>query len=283
MDQTRALTALAPYLALAKSATSPRAAIDLITQATSAPNTYVFAELLEQPNIHAIRRSDEYGIYHYILEIFAWGTWQDYKADASLPPLSEQQTQKLKLLSLLSYAAAPSADLGYAALTSKLDLSSTSELESLVTIAIYNSLLTATLNPSAQTVVITSVAPLRDLAPGSIASLLGDLNAWSQRCDSVLSDLQAEIANVEATAQKKAKADARREKQVSAALEEGGKGGGNPAQANSKGTRSGNRKDEDDDADPMDVDGGLGGGGGKKRGTGVIGGMFGKMGKSSGR
>lgn len=63
MDQTRALNALAPYLALAKSATSPRAAADLITQATSAANTYVFAELLAQPNIQKIKEDEQYGAH----------------------------------------------------------------------------------------------------------------------------------------------------------------------------------------------------------------------------
>ncbi|KAL8739545.1 MAG: hypothetical protein Q9190_007661, partial [Brigantiaea leucoxantha] len=52
MDQTqqKALNALEPFILLSKYATSPRAAADLIIQATSAPNTFVFAELLETPN-----------------------------------------------------------------------------------------------------------------------------------------------------------------------------------------------------------------------------------------
>jgi COP9 signalosome complex subunit 7 len=60
MEQTKALNALEPFLALSKSATSPRAASDLIVQATSAPNTYVFAELLQTPNIQNLRSSEEY-------------------------------------------------------------------------------------------------------------------------------------------------------------------------------------------------------------------------------
>jgi len=79
MEQTKALNALEPFLALSKSATSPRAASDLISQATSAPNTYVFAELLQTPNIQNLRRSVEYSSYLTLLEIFAWGTWEDYK------------------------------------------------------------------------------------------------------------------------------------------------------------------------------------------------------------
>jgi COP9 signalosome complex subunit 7 len=79
MEQTKALNALEPFLALSKSATSPRAASDLIVQATSAPNTYVFAELLQTPNIQNLRSSEEYASYLTLLEIFAWGTWEDYK------------------------------------------------------------------------------------------------------------------------------------------------------------------------------------------------------------
>jgi len=77
--QTKALNALEPYILLSKSATSPRAAADLITQATSAPNTYVFAELLQTPNIQALRTATaEHAAYLTLLEIFAWGTWADY-------------------------------------------------------------------------------------------------------------------------------------------------------------------------------------------------------------
>lgn len=81
MEQTRALNALEPFIALSKSANSPRAAADLITQATSAPNTYVFAELLQTPNIQNLRNaeSENQRAYYTLLEIFAWGTYADYK------------------------------------------------------------------------------------------------------------------------------------------------------------------------------------------------------------
>lgn len=86
MEQTqqKALNALEPYILLSKSAKSPRAAADLITQATSAPNTYVFAELLQTPNIQSLRTSsEEYAPYLTLLEIFAWGTWSDYQCKTS--------------------------------------------------------------------------------------------------------------------------------------------------------------------------------------------------------
>jgi COP9 signalosome complex subunit 7 len=79
MEQQRAINALESFLALSKSANSPRAAADLVTQATSHPQTYVFAELLHTPNIQALKTSPEYANYHNLLEIFAWGTWADYQ------------------------------------------------------------------------------------------------------------------------------------------------------------------------------------------------------------
>ena len=86
--QQKALNALEPYILLSKSATSPRAAVDLITQATSVPNTYVFAELLQTPNIQSLRTAaEEYARYYTLLEIFCWGTWADYECTwAPIPP-----------------------------------------------------------------------------------------------------------------------------------------------------------------------------------------------------
>ena len=263
MDQSRALNALAPFLALAKSANSPRAASDLITQATSAPNTYVFAELLQQPNIRKLASDEQYSSHLTLLETFAYGTWESYKtASASLPPLSDNQQRKLRLLSLLTIAAEkPSTtaqqqnNLSYTSLCTRLDLAQPSDLETLVTTAIYENLLTATLNPSAQTVVITSVAPLRDLAPGSVNQLLGELSAWSGRCDSVLADLQSEISRIEAQAVKRAAREGRKEKQIKAANEAGEKSSGAAG-----GTRSGKQvgksemQEEAEDEDAMELD-----------------------------
>ena len=81
MDQTqqKALNALEPYILLAKSAKAPQAATQVVVQATSAPTTFVFAELLRTPNINALRDATaEQASYHALLQIFSWGTWFDY-------------------------------------------------------------------------------------------------------------------------------------------------------------------------------------------------------------
>ncbi|KAF2791741.1 hypothetical protein K505DRAFT_248282 [Melanomma pulvis-pyrius CBS 109.77] len=199
MEQTRALNALEPFLALSKSANSPRAAANLVTQATSAPNTYVFAELLQTPNIQSLRKSEEYAGFLTLLEIFAWGTWQDYKAHGSLPQLSAQQRQKLLLLSLLPLSSSH-ATLTYSSLMAALDLPTTRALEEFITTAIYSGLLSATLDPAHSLLLVTSTSPLRDLAPGSLPILQATMQTWSQRCDSALLELEAQVAAVKKAA-----------------------------------------------------------------------------------
>ncbi|KAJ5281188.1 hypothetical protein N7478_006560 [Penicillium angulare] len=227
---TRAIEALQPFIHIANSnsATSPRFVANIITNATSHPHTYVFAELLETPTIQSLQSPDippEYQGYLKLLEIFAWGTWQDYQASSSssssssssaknikannetyiatpnLPKLSSEQAQKLRLLSLLSLATTIKP-LTYSALQSALSLPDIGDLESLVTSAIYSSLLGARLSPSSNppTVNVTSVAPLRDVQPQSLGKMITQLTEWEARCGEVARDLEAEIEAVKANA-----------------------------------------------------------------------------------
>jgi COP9 signalosome complex subunit 7 len=221
MEQTKALNALEvsqtltsdcfniliyfqPFVALTKSASSPRAAADLITRATSAPNTFVFAELLSAPQIQALSSSEEYSSHLTLLKIFSYGTYADYKSTSSLPELNEAQTLKLRQLSFLSLAKKP-ADLTYANLLKALGLETPRELEDLVIAAIYGGLVNATLDPYNQLVAVSSVSPLRDLQPNSIPAMLSTLNEWSTRCVSTLADLEKQITKIKAEALKRHK------------------------------------------------------------------------------
>jgi COP9 signalosome complex subunit 7 len=162
-------------------------------------------------------------------------------------------------------------------------LGSPIDLEHLVTQAIYSNLLTGILNPAAQTVVITSVSPLRDLAPGSIATMMSELEAWSSRCEGVLGDLEKEIARVKADAAKRSAAERKAERQVKAVTEAAEKsGGGGGAAKGGHNTRGGKKlgsnDDDDDDGDGMDVDGGLGRAKRGGHGGGGLGGLLGRFG-----
>ncbi|KAK2606409.1 hypothetical protein QQS21_003228 [Conoideocrella luteorostrata] len=189
-----------PFLALSKSATHPKAAADLITQATSAPNTYVFAELLQRPQIQALAENAQFASHLRLLQIFSYDTYQSYCDESpSLPDLNDAQTLKLRQLSLLTLAR-DRANLSYNALQKELRLPSARELEDLVITVIYAGLVNATLDPARQAVQVTSTAPLRDLSPGSIPEMIEALNNWSHRCTSTLGDLEAQIQNIRTTA-----------------------------------------------------------------------------------
>ncbi|KAF5665506.1 ACOB-like protein [Fusarium heterosporum] len=198
MEQTKALNALEPFLALSKSATSPRAAADLVTRATSAPNTFLFSELLQTPAIQKLAES-EFASHLVLLQIFAYGTYSSYKSTEGLPALAEAQATKLRQLSLLSLAR-NRQNLSYTALQDALDLPGSREIETLVISAVYAGLLHATLDPARATVQVSSVAPLRDLAPGAIPDMAAALKTWADRCTTTLSGLELQIKEIRTTA-----------------------------------------------------------------------------------
>jgi COP9 signalosome complex subunit 7 len=69
-------------------------------------------------------------------------------------------------------------------------------VEDLVITAIYAGLLHATLDPARQAISVTSVAPLRDLAPGTIPDMISALQNWAGRCQSTLGDLEEQIKSI---------------------------------------------------------------------------------------
>lgn len=225
--QQKALNALESYILLSKSATSPRAAVDLITQAISAPNTYVFTELLQTPNIQALRSAaPEHARYLTLLEIFAWGTWSDYQETPNLPLLTDAQSQKLRQLTLLTLASSPST-LSYTSLLTALSLPSIRALEDLIISNIYAGLLSAKLDTLAKRMDVSSVAPLRDLRPGSVPQMVAVLEDWDNRCVGVLAEIEGQVMEVRRKAQEVRRRELENEKAVEKAMEaenEKGKG-----------------------------------------------------------
>lgn len=83
--QNRAVAALQPFLhlALTTKVSSPRLLADIITRATSAQGTFIFAELLQTPAIQSLRSEEtpqEFRTYYTALEIFSYGTLSDYQS-----------------------------------------------------------------------------------------------------------------------------------------------------------------------------------------------------------
>ncbi|KEF56859.1 uncharacterized protein A1O9_07049 [Exophiala aquamarina CBS 119918] len=209
--QTRALAAIQPFVHLATTQKNPtqRFVCDLINRAISAPGTYLFTELLQTPAVQNLRGSDSQS-WLTVLEIFSWGTLEEYHATPGLPKLDDNQTLKLRQLSLLTLSSpfAPSSgdgttnNLTYTSLLTSLTLPNAASLESLVAQSIYSGLLVARLSPTSNPPVVhvTSVAPLRDLRPQSLPALLQILQTWESRCTSIVTDLEAQITAIRTTA-----------------------------------------------------------------------------------
>ncbi|PHH67091.1 hypothetical protein CDD81_4486 [Ophiocordyceps australis] len=199
MEQIKALNALEPFVVLSKAATSPRAAAELVTRATSAPNTFVFAELIQTPQIQALANSPEHAPQLALLRIFSHGTYASYKSHASLPPLNDAQEQKLRKLSLLTLAR-DCKELSYQQLQDSLALDSARLVEGVVISCIYDGLLDATLDPQQQVVHVTSISPLRDVEPGAVPDMITALDEWADRCSSTIADIEAQINSIRSVA-----------------------------------------------------------------------------------
>lgn len=86
MDDSQPVTApsligchkLEQFLLLAKTARGP-AVVELIKQALDAPGVYVFSELLESECVKELATGPD-AKYIQLLELFAYGTYGDYKS-----------------------------------------------------------------------------------------------------------------------------------------------------------------------------------------------------------
>lgn len=192
-------------------------------RATSAPGTYLFSRLLLTPQIQALSTAGpEFVPYLQLLQLFAFGTYADY-ADAvangqQLPKLNDSQSLKLRQLSFLTLARNP-ASLSYSALQTALSVRSASELEHVVVTAIYAGLLSATLDPYRQVVLVSRISPLRDPAPGSVGEMIAALKGWDARCSAALDEIERLKGAVRTKARERAARDERWRARVEEMLE----------------------------------------------------------------
>lgn len=104
---------------------------------------------------------------------------------------------------------------------------------------------------------MTSIAPLRDLAPGSVPQLSATLEAWEERSDDVLEEIEMRIEAVRHAAKERSLNEKRRENIFEAEIAKvedkdaggGGKGGKRAASTVLEGGGAG-----DDHGDMMEVE-----------------------------
>ncbi|KAK0228745.1 hypothetical protein IW262DRAFT_1446280 [Armillaria fumosa] len=194
---------LEPFLLMAKSMKGAAAA-KLIQDATSAPGVFVFAELLDLPNILELEKSEQHRKFLSLLQLFAYRTYQDYLQHRDeLPPLNQAQIIKLKHLSIVSMATEKRI-LPYSDLLKALDMPTVRELEDLIIDAIYLDILRGKLDQKEGQLEVEYTMG-RDLEPGKLESVLAALQDWAAATSSVLATLDSKIVQIssETTAAKK--------------------------------------------------------------------------------
>ncbi|KAG9293340.1 hypothetical protein G9A89_007586 [Geosiphon pyriformis] len=185
---------LEPYLLLSKSAKGA-ASVQLIREALAAPGIYVFAELLEMPNVAELGNHEQHNPYHRLLRLFSYGTYKDYKENSEiLPKLDQAQLNKLKHLSIVSLSE-ETRTIPYDVLLSYLDISNVRELEDLIIEAIYQDVIKGKLDQKKKQLEIECTMG-RDLRPGQIDHMLEVLKAWSQTSQEILKTIDVKIQHV---------------------------------------------------------------------------------------
>jgi COP9 signalosome complex subunit 7 len=175
-----------PFLILGKSTTG-QATAKLIQDAISLPGVYVFSDLLQ-----VLRVEPELQDSFTLLQIFSYGTLQEYRAWNRLP-LKPPQLHKLKLLTLITLCS-DNKILSYDELLAALELDNVRELEDLVIEAIYKELVTAKLDVKSK-VVFVSGCISRDLKPNEIQEIHDKLHQWNLNTRSLIDFLNKSASN----------------------------------------------------------------------------------------
>jgi len=189
-DQLTEGNALQTYVLLSKNAKA-KACTAVIQQALSAPNVFVFGELLEMPTVQQLAGTED-SKYLDLLKIFAYGTYSEYKAKISqLPTLTPLQTKKLQQLSIATLATTNKV-IPYSVLQQELDITGLRELEDLIIDAIYQGLIQGKLDQKRKQFEI-EFAMGRDLKPESLDEMISLLQNWSGQSENLLKTIKDKI------------------------------------------------------------------------------------------
>lgn len=183
----------------------------IFTKVLESPSTYVFGELLDISSVKELSNT-EYAPYLTLLDIFAYGTYQDYKKQKStlmLPELSEQMLIKLKYLSIVSLARFH-RHIPYDVLMKELDMSTIRELEDLLIEAIYADVikgllffvyfnfhfiiyLAGTMDQESKLLEVDETIS-RDVKEEDFQTITNILNEWCRNCDNMLINIEQQIS-----------------------------------------------------------------------------------------
>jgi len=177
--------------------------IDVVLKAK---DIFTFGELLAVKNVQNMEKDTKYSPALHLLQIFAYGTYAEYKSkqkSLGLRDLKAEESFKLKQLSVVE-AASKSKSLFYKALLSELDLKNVRELEDLIIECVYAGILQGKLDQRKGCFEVQSVIG-RDIGPKDLDNMLDTLGGWVKNSEEVLTTLDTRMKQANATVEKKKK------------------------------------------------------------------------------
>ncbi|KAG6609416.1 proteasome component region pci domain-containing protein [Phytophthora cinnamomi] len=185
---------LEQFTLLAKNARG-RACVALIQQVLSNKKLFVFRELLDMPNVEALRES-EYKEHYELLRVFCFSTYSDYLARKDeLPELTPQQVNKLRKLTAVSLAHR-FKNIPYDTLMQDLGVSTVREVEDILIDTIYSGLIQGKLDQKSRCFVV-KYAVGRDTHHEDIDDMIQKLTNWKAQSAEICEKINTILAMAE--------------------------------------------------------------------------------------
>ncbi|KAE9527229.1 hypothetical protein AGLY_012927 [Aphis glycines] len=173
--------------------------VEVIKQALDCVDTFVFAELLECPNVIALETT-HHAPYLHALRMFSQGTYLDYlEKKECLPELSDPQKKKLQYLTIVTLANKMKR-IPYDVLLKELNVDNVRDLEDLIIEAIYSNVVSGELDQQSDYLEVDWTVG-RDVGVNDVDNMIDTLQQWCDSCENVLSTVQARIVDANRTKQ----------------------------------------------------------------------------------
>jgi COP9 signalosome complex subunit 7 len=182
---------LKPFFEKLNAAKDDAAVSAVIEQILSDDNVYAFGEFFDNDKIKALQKGSP--SHFQLLEIFAYGRYQDYKAkEGSLPKLNQKQETKLRLLTLVSLAS-DNRVIPYSSVIKQLGFPDERSAEELLIQALYKGVIQGKLD-SAKHLFKVESAIGRDVRPGEVDQLFKTLEKWQGESANLLKIIDTKMA-----------------------------------------------------------------------------------------
>jgi len=196
------------FITQAKLIKDTKSAAELVKHAIEAQGVYVFSEIIDEPTVKQIA-TGEFAPYWELLNIFAYGTYQDYlQKKSTLPDLGPSELRKLQYLTIVTLSEKGKC-IPYTNLLKELNLTNVRELEDLIIEAIYAEIFQGKLDQKRGLLEVDTTIGRDIRYPDDIPTIRNTLESWCDACENVLTTLQTQVdrANTERTLKIQRKAE----------------------------------------------------------------------------